>query len=67
MGGMVMAKWIKCADRLPEDYEIVLAYRDGDGWITVADYIDRKFIINGELHEAHAITHWQQLPNSPKR
>lgn len=64
---MVIIKWIKCADSMPENNSSVLCYREGDDWMVVADFIDDYFYFGYELDEAYSVTHWQKLPNTPKK
>lgn len=65
--GILMSKWIKCSDRLPDSYVdclifsekinigIDIAVIDSTGkWSTWIDYFDIS-----------EITHWQPLPDQP--
>ena len=62
-----MTEWISVDDKLPEFECSVLCYRESDDWQVVADYFYPAFWIDfSEGKIAHAITHWQPLPEPPK-
>lgn len=65
-----MAEWISVKDRLPEENEIVLCWRNKDGCF-VGQYVESTtkdwygFVaVGGRV--AVGVTHWMPLPPPPK-
>ena len=54
-----MSEWISVEDRLPDEYEQVLAYCKGD----VLDQCECIFL---QDFSDWNVTHWQSLPEPPK-
>ena len=62
--------WIKIGDKLPEQYDTILTYghpnNEGVG-ITICTHSDGIFRFwESEKENKHTITHWAELPNTPK-
>lgn len=53
-------KWIKFEDKLPEDYQWVLAFDSSDATMRVVYYIPSQSQIPSWM------THWMPLPEPPK-
>lgn len=58
--------WIPCSERLPEDEELVLTYKNGR--IEVQEYEKRRngWIGGGWFWSFCTVTHWMPLPELPK-
>ena len=56
-------EWIKCSDRMPEQFKAILVFNDyGEFWCGAYDrYLD--FYCDSVLVEG--ITHWMPLPPPP--
>lgn len=69
-----MTEWIKCSDRLPEEFTAVLVYFKTGG-ITVCELREKElhprrwYIVDfdeGDLdYRMDDITHWAKLPEPP--
>ena len=57
------SKWISVEDRLPGDYEKVLAINCGEIIIAHHNYHKRWWYSSHEYTEANTVTHWQPLPD----
>ena len=62
--------WVSVTDRLPERYELVLAYSHGDkvevaSWSKHPNHGD-EIIWHGEDSEIMDVTHWMHLPKRPE-
>ena len=60
--------WIKCSDRLPSEYEYVLAwiesrYRPEYKSVTITHFYDGEFEIQAACH--FNVLYWRQLPLPP--
>ena len=57
-------EWISIKDKLPEWQEVVLCYIDGEG-VDILQFVSDGFI-HYEEGDTEGVTHWMQLPKSPK-
>lgn len=59
-------QWIPCSERLPEDEETVLTYKNGR--FEVQEYEKRRngWISIGWFWSLATVTHWMPLPEPPK-
>ncbi len=59
-----MSQWIKCSDRMPDDYQDVL--------VTNGTEIDLQFTVKGDWvlpnfgYKDVKISHWMPLPEPPE-
>jgi hypothetical protein len=60
-----MNEWISVEEKLPNNGDSVLCFRELDNWYVVCDYLKRTFVF-GDMEKAHLISHWQPLPEPPK-
>ena len=62
------SKWIKCSDRMPEEYKKVLLYHGG--YILIGYYMSVlemwSFEGNSMPQNKWSVTHWMPLPEMPK-
>jgi len=65
----VVMDWIKIEDRLPEQYDTVLTYGHlNDEGVTICTHSDGIFRFwESEKENKHNITHWAELPETPKQ
>lgn len=58
--------WIPCSERLPEDEELVLTYKNGH--FEVQEYEKRRngWISGGWFWSLSTVTHWMLLPEPPE-
>lgn len=62
-------KWIPCKDRLPKEFQKVLACRDGEvaiGYTFIRADGQRSYSFNGTVAADHLIKpfdHWMPIPN----
>lgn len=60
-------KWIKCSERMPEQYKVVLIV-DGSGSIYVACLNLRMTWDDGYFYDDISdVTHWMPLPDAPNQ
>lgn len=59
--------WIPCSERLPEDEDLVLTYKNGR--IEVQGYEKRRngWISGGWFWSLATVTHWMPLPAPPEK
>lgn len=64
-----MGEWIKCSERMPGDFEAVLA-SDGDNvevmWRDSCGLWDCWAEGDGRMVGPYAVTHWMPLPEPPE-
>lgn len=65
-----MAEWISVKDRLPENNEIVLCWRNKDGcfvgrYVTLQDTKDWYAFVAAGGRVVVGTTHWMPLPEPP--
>lgn len=60
-------RWIPCSERLPEDGELVLTYKNKR--FEVQEYEKRRngWISGGWFWSFGTVTHWQPLPEPPEK
>ena len=56
-----MTDWISVEDRLPDDFESVLAFRPN----AVFDAMRVQMFKNGKFNGLYKVTYWQPLPPEP--
>ena len=61
-----MGEWIRVEDRLPEDGETVLTYKNGIVDVQEFDKRRNGWIRNGWFWSMVTVTHWMPLPEPPK-
>lgn len=61
--GREQSKWISVEDRLPEEEQMVLIFRDTNDGIIEATMWDKQ---EEKYYKMNSITHWQPLPSPPK-
>lgn len=59
-----MSNWIKCIERMPNQYDVVLGY-DNDGSVWTVYYTTGVFVSDVGDYDPVEITHWQPLPEPP--
>jgi len=64
-------RWISVEDRLPENMDSVITYREESGSVFPAIYLNEKFqapdtFKRGFSELGGVVTHWQPLPEPPK-
>ena len=66
MEALERTRWIPCSERLPNDGEFVLAYKNGQ--FEVQEYEKRRngWISGGWFWSLCTVTHWMPLPKPPK-
>lgn len=66
MEALERTRWIPCSERLPEDEDLVLTYKNGH--IEVQEYEKRRngWISGGWFWALATVTHWMPIPEPPK-
>lgn len=66
MEALERIRWIPCIERLPEDGELVLTYKNER--FEVQEYEKRRngWISGGWFWSLSTVTHWKPLPEPPK-
>lgn len=66
MEALERTRWIPCRERLPEDKELVLTYKNER--FEVQEYEKRRngWISSGWFWSLSTVTHWMPLPEPPE-
>ena len=62
-----MSEWISVKDRLPEKFNLVIAFRSRTKQFIFAEYTGSAWCMSGTILAKHAISHWMSLPESPMK
>lgn len=65
--GVTVQEWISVNDRLPEDGESVLTYKNGNVDVQVYEKNRNGWIQGNWFWSMATVTHWMPLPEPPKR
>ena len=62
-------QWISVTEKLPNELQAIIAYRDADGWQVICYFFHNAFIIydinTEKMIEAYGISHWMSTPSPP--
>ena len=61
-----MTEWVSVKDRMPEDGETVLTYKDGIVEIQEFDKRRKGWLSKGWFWSMATVSHWMPLPELPK-
>ena len=64
--GVTVQEWISVEDRLPEDGQIVLTYKNGICDIQTYEARRNGWLCKGWFWSMATVTHWMTMPQPPK-
>lgn len=66
MEALERQRWIPVSERVPEDEELVLTYKNGQFDVQVYEKRRNGWICGGWFWSLGTVTHWMPLPKPPK-